>query len=340
MRIPLIARNLLAVDPPARHHRAGCSPRSASTGSRRTCEGCERSAEGTLAVGDRAQPVHRLRQGRGDRQGGRGVRAARCARSRASTASRRRCSTRRWTCARSRGAARPKRAARPRSARRNSSSSRRLAKSSSSRASAASSASCSSALRRSRAPARGVPGGPPGRRGCNAAPGSRDAPRCPRRRWRVRPRGRTVAQRVGAEGPLPRRRGERRRAAEAQHRGARLLGDRMAVGAGIGDEDVGAGGSVEASRRRAEARAAPGDEIQLLVGELGALGVRLDDVVARLRGGVGVGAEGAGSPSSIRTGRHISVPGPGTASRSSRQRRGGGGEAGAPSRPLSLPRWV
>ena len=49
---------------------------------------------------DRAQPVHRLRQGARDREGGRRRPGARCARSRATRASRRRSSTRRSTTAR------------------------------------------------------------------------------------------------------------------------------------------------------------------------------------------------------------------------------------------------
>ena len=56
VRIPLIARNLLQSIAPARRRRRRCSPRSASTASRPTCEGCERSAEGTLAVATALNP--------------------------------------------------------------------------------------------------------------------------------------------------------------------------------------------------------------------------------------------------------------------------------------------
>ena len=56
VRIPLMARNLLAVDPPADARRASCSRRSASRGSRPTCAGCEASAEGTLAVATALNP--------------------------------------------------------------------------------------------------------------------------------------------------------------------------------------------------------------------------------------------------------------------------------------------
>src|SRR4051794_26983343 len=50
----------------------------------------------------------------------------------------------------------------------------------------------------------------------------------------------------GAPAVLPRRRRERPRAAEAQDGGPRLEGDRVAVHSGVGDEDVRAGGGVEA----------------------------------------------------------------------------------------------
>lgn len=65
----------------------------------------------------------------------------------------------------------------------------------------------------------------------------------------------------------------------------------MAVGGRIGDEDVGAGGSVDLAAVDGEGGAAAGDEVELLVGEDGVLGVRLDDVEAGLLGGLGVGAE-------------------------------------------------
>ena len=63
--------------------------------------GLERVGRGHAGRRHGAEPVHRLRQGRGHRQGRRRPTAARCARSPASTASTRRRWTRRWTCARS-----------------------------------------------------------------------------------------------------------------------------------------------------------------------------------------------------------------------------------------------
>ena len=100
VRIPLIARNLLqsiallsSSSTPVRRevrrrHRAQpAGPRGLGRGHARRRHG--------------AEPVHRLRQGRRDRQGGRRPPAARCARSPASTASTRRRWTRRSTCARS-----------------------------------------------------------------------------------------------------------------------------------------------------------------------------------------------------------------------------------------------
>src|SRR4051794_15288581 len=85
-----------------------------------------------------------------------------------------------------------------------------------------------------------------------------------------------VGGRDGAKTPLPRRRLERPRAAEAQHGGAGLEGDRVAVDRGIGHSHVRAGGSVEALTVQREARAAGVDEVELLVGELGTLVVWLD----------------------------------------------------------------
>ena len=103
VRIPLIARNLLQsihllVDDVAR-----ASPRSASTASRPTRRAPKRSAEATLAVATALNERDRLRQGHGDRQEGRRLRAP-AARGRARGGRRRRSSTtRRSTCARSRG---------------------------------------------------------------------------------------------------------------------------------------------------------------------------------------------------------------------------------------------
>src|SRR3954453_7061440 len=84
-----------------------------------------------------------------------------------------------------------------------------------------------------------------------------------------------------AERPLPRRRLEHRRAAEAQHRRARLLGDGMAVRRGIGHEDVGAGRAIVLLAVEDELRLAARDEVELLVPQLRALGMRLDDVDPR-----------------------------------------------------------
>ena len=56
VRIPLIARNLLAVDRAAGRRRASCSRRSASTASRRIWPAASASAEGTLAVATALNP--------------------------------------------------------------------------------------------------------------------------------------------------------------------------------------------------------------------------------------------------------------------------------------------
>ena len=87
-----------AVDRAARRRRASCSPRSASTASRRTSP----AARPRPRARSRSRPrstrtsatTRRPRSSRTRRRA-----AARCARSRASTASTRRRSTRRWTCA-------------------------------------------------------------------------------------------------------------------------------------------------------------------------------------------------------------------------------------------------
>ena len=54
--IPLMARNLLELDQAARERRRGSSPRSASTGSRRTARRCERYAELTLSAATALNP--------------------------------------------------------------------------------------------------------------------------------------------------------------------------------------------------------------------------------------------------------------------------------------------
>ena len=88
VRIPLIARNLLRRSRCSRRRRC-CSRRSASPASSPTCP-ARGLGRGHPAGRDRAEPPHRLRQGRGDRQGGDGERRGGCARSPASTASTRR----------------------------------------------------------------------------------------------------------------------------------------------------------------------------------------------------------------------------------------------------------
>ena len=96
VRVPLIARNLLDQ---IRLLSSACG-----LFAEKCIEGIEVNREMTeparrvhARVGDRAQPAHRLRQGRRDRQGGGGQRQDRCARSRARRAWTRRRSTRRST---------------------------------------------------------------------------------------------------------------------------------------------------------------------------------------------------------------------------------------------------
>ena len=99
VRIPLIARNLLQ----SIHLLSTTSALFAEKcvdGHRGQPRGLRALRGGHARRRDRAEPVHRLRQGGGHRQG-RVEAAARCARSRASTASTRRRSTRPSTCARS-----------------------------------------------------------------------------------------------------------------------------------------------------------------------------------------------------------------------------------------------
>ena len=97
--VPLMARNLLAVDQAARLGlpAARREVRRRDRGEPRADRALRR---GDALGGDRAQPVHRLRQGDRDRQEGGRRRAARCARSRGRRASPTRCSTRRSTTAR------------------------------------------------------------------------------------------------------------------------------------------------------------------------------------------------------------------------------------------------
>ena len=109
----------------------------------------------------------------------------------------------------------------------------------------------------------------------------------------ARPRRIASYQRGGAERPLPRRGLERRRTAEAEHRRPRLRRHRVPVRRRIGDEHVSPRRRVVGVAVDRECRPAGRDEVQLLVGEVRILGVRLDDVLARLAGGVGVAAERA-----------------------------------------------
>ena len=108
VRIPLIARNLLQSI-----HLLSTSSRlfaeKCVEGIEANLEGCERSAEGTLAVATALNPYIGYDRAAEIVKDARAA-AGRCARSRASTASTRRRSTRRWTCARSRRARRPPRA--------------------------------------------------------------------------------------------------------------------------------------------------------------------------------------------------------------------------------------
>ena len=68
--VPLIARNLLDSIKLLAARLPAASPRSASTGSRRTASSCEQLRRADALGRDRAQPVHRLRPGERDRQGG------------------------------------------------------------------------------------------------------------------------------------------------------------------------------------------------------------------------------------------------------------------------------
>ena len=72
-----------------------------------------------------------------------------------------------------------------------------------------------------------------------------------------------------------------------------LRGHRVTMRGRVGHEDVGPRRCVEALAVERERGAAAGDEVELLVGEVGVLVVGLDDVVADALRGVGVGAEGA-----------------------------------------------
>ena len=101
VRIPLIARNLLQSISLLVERRRRLFAEKCVDGIEPNLAGLEALGRGHAGRRDRAEPVHRLRQGRGDRQGRRRRPAARCARSPASTASTRRRSTRRSTCARS-----------------------------------------------------------------------------------------------------------------------------------------------------------------------------------------------------------------------------------------------
>ena len=105
VRVPLIARNLLEsirlLAATARIFAEKCVERD--PGQRGRARALGRVDAGR---GDRAEPLHRLRQGSRDRQGGRRARAGCCARSRTRRASTRRPTTRRWTCARWRAATR------------------------------------------------------------------------------------------------------------------------------------------------------------------------------------------------------------------------------------------
>ncbi len=145
--------------------------------------------------------------------------------------------------------------------------------------------------------------------GCSSSPSARISPR---------PRRIAADQRAGAERPLPRRGLERRRPAEAEHGGARLRGHRVAVGRGIGDEHVRARRRVVGLAVDRERRPAGRDEVQLLVGEVGVFGMRLDDVLAGLAGRVRV-VPNARTPSVSRTGCQVRLPGPGIASSWSRR---------------------
>ena len=99
VRVPLIARNLLEsirlLASTARIFAEKCVD-----GIRANEEGVQALGRVDAGRGDGAQPLHRLRQGRRDRQGGRRAPDACCARSRSRWASTRRPTTRRWTCAR------------------------------------------------------------------------------------------------------------------------------------------------------------------------------------------------------------------------------------------------
>ena len=108
VRIPLIARNLLQSIHLLSTARALFAEKCVDGHRGQPARACEALGRGHARRRHRAEPVHRLRQGRRDRQGGVGERRARCARSRASTASTRRRSTRRSTCARSPRARRPR----------------------------------------------------------------------------------------------------------------------------------------------------------------------------------------------------------------------------------------
>ena len=100
VRVPLIARNLLDSIKLLTSDLRAIFAEKCVDGIQANEEGAERSAESTLAAATALNPVHRLRQGRRDRQGGGASRAGRCARSRSRRASTRRPTTRRWTCAR------------------------------------------------------------------------------------------------------------------------------------------------------------------------------------------------------------------------------------------------
>ena len=106
-----------------------------------------------------------------------------------------------------------------------------------------------------------------------------------------RPRRIGASQRGGAERPLPGRGLECRRPAKGEHGGAWLRRHRVAVRRGIGDEHVRARRRVVGLSVDREGRPAGRDEVQLLVGEVGVFGVRLDDVLPRLAGRVRVGAK-------------------------------------------------
>ena len=86
VRIPLIARNLLESITLLATRLAPAGEKCVD-GIEANKEGLKRSRRGDARRGDRAEPAHRLRQGRRDRQGGRRQSAARCARSRSSRAS-------------------------------------------------------------------------------------------------------------------------------------------------------------------------------------------------------------------------------------------------------------